>query len=434
MPIAPVLTSYTYQSSYQGIQNPSVANTNGYLPANTLQQQQTNYISPASISITKSQEVGVQLPEGHFAEPPSINVQELSEVDDQLYKKPQTSYDASPKSRRPTVNSAPSKAKRRPNKVNSKRVSTTPTVVLNTDEELDYDDDLSESYVVHKTMPQPALPNSYDQEQFHTFIKEKRKLIRQPQTNFNKFEEYSPNFDGSEISRTSRKPKQTTVADDVTESNFEIPDDDFVDDLVKLQTTKQPKPPIRPKRPTKSTTPHILDTDDLRDAFEADTDIFSIPSKSRRNTHRNRYTNHQEQQYEYDDDTDSNERISVNIKQTPKSHRKRPLKLSDIEQGTLTPPTWDTESFYKNYGIRARNDNFQFNSGFRPIIGEDRSDLFHENLLTSKGTPVHDIGIVADESIGERISSTLRSIVTPRKPSTLYVWDGNELPKNHKMA
>lgn len=94
---------------------------------------------------------------------------------------------------------------------------------------------------------------------------------------------------------------------------------------------------------------------------------------------------------------------------------------------------------YRQYGIRARNDNFQVSSSFgvegfssiKPIRVEDRSDL---NTASSNSNArakyLHDLGYSSSDN--EKISSTLRS-VTSSKSTKLYVWDGKELPKNHKM-
>lgn len=324
VPIAPALNEYTYQSS-------SGNNGNRYLPSGPSNvQSQNNFVPVSSISLTKSQEVGSGLPDGHFAEPPPLNEQELADVDDQLYRKPQSSYDATPKQRRASTTAKPPPA-RRPGKVNSKRVTTPPPkIALNSREEFEYDivgpgaaddddddDDDASSYVVRsKPMPQPALPNSYDQEEFHTVTKSKRKPSRAPPKSNDDFESY---FDQAEISRKPKKPKAQRTPpsqqiDEATEAPFEIPEDEYVDDIVRTQTQqtpakKRPVPPPqpRPKRPTKSTTPHILDTDDLRAAFAADlaNQQFSPFGKVRRptTTSRNRYQQvRQPQQQQQDDD------------------------------------------------------------------------------------------------------------------------------------
>lgn len=317
VPIAPALNAFTYQSSNGN-------NANRYAPTgqSNVQPQNNNFVPVSSISLTKSQEVGASLPDGHFAEPPPLNEQELADVDDQLYRKPQSSYDATPKSRRSTTTAKPPPV-RRPSKVNSKRVTTqAPQISQNSREEFEYDvvggddDDDASSYVVRsKQMPQPALPNSYDQEEFHTVTKGKRKPSRAPQKNFDDFESY---FDQTEIGRKPKKPKAQRTPppqqiDDVTDTNFDVPEEDYVDDLFRTQTPQTPakKRPLQtsskkrppPASPSRPTTPHILDTDDLRAAFAADlaNQQFSPlgNSKSRRNTNRNRYQQEQQQQ---DDD------------------------------------------------------------------------------------------------------------------------------------
>lgn len=317
VPIAPALNTFTYQSSNEN-------NANTYLPSGqtNVQNENNNFVPVSSISLTNMQEVGSPLPDGHFAEPPPLNEQELADIDDQLYRKPQSSYDATPKFRRSTTTARP--PTRRPSKVHSKRVTTQPPkIALNSREEFDYDgfvgsddDDDASSYVVRsKPMLQPALPNSYDQEEFHTVAKGKRKPSRQPQMNSDDFESY---FDQADIVRKPKKPKAQRTQppqqiDEATEPNFEVPEDDYVDDLVRTQTPqtpakKRPKSPPQPrqKRPTKTTTPHILDTDDLRAAFAADlaNQQFSPlgNSKSRRNTNRNRHQQEQQQDEDFYED------------------------------------------------------------------------------------------------------------------------------------
>lgn len=457
VPIAPALNAFTYQSSFQSANG---NDANSYLPSGQSNvQTQNNFVPISSISLTNSQETGSQLPEGHFAEPPPLNEQELANVDDQLYRKPQSSYDATPKMRRSSTTAKPPPT-RRPNKVHSKRVTTPAPKIApqNSREEFDYDvgaaddgdDDDASSYVVRsKPMPQPALPNSYDQEEFHTVTKGKRKPSRTPQKNFDDFASY---FDQTEIGRKPKKPKvqrtpPTQQMDYVTESNFEIPDEDYVDDLVRTQTPqtpakKRPLPssPTRPKRPTKTTTPHILDTEDLRAAFAADlaNQQFSFNSgKSRRNTNRNRYQQQQQLQQQeqqqqdddFDDDDeeiveiDSNERKTVVRKVPRKSTRQNQSTAHRIEQGTLQPPSaWNKNTFYyKQQGIQSRNDNFAY--GNDPIFRH--AFPFHPSSILTNG---------ADPNSGERISSTLRTSIATTPTSALYVWDGKTMPKNHKMA
>lgn len=121
---------------------------------------------------------------------------------------------------------------------------------------------------------------------------------------------------------------------------------------------------------------------------------------------------------------ESNERKSVVRKVPKETTRKRQSWTGHIEQGTLHPPSqWNKNSFfYKNPGIQSRNDNFAF--GTAPIF--QHADPFQPSVVRYLG----------DSNSGERISSTLRTSVatTPKAPTTLYVWDGKTMPKNHKMA
>lgn len=395
VPIAPPLNSYTYQNPYQ--------NNFPYPPANT----HSNYIPPSQISLTNSP--------GQFAEPPPLGKQQLADVDVR-YNIVQSSYDATPKATRPT--------KRKPTKVNSKRVTPKPQpVVLNTDEELAEDEHqqneyAGESYSYFKTMPQPALPNAYDQEEFHTVTKNNKRKNARPSNSFY-------------YERSTKKP--------TTEVTLRIPDEDYLDDLVKIvQTTK------RPSHHKKKSTTHTLDTEDLREAYESDLAYYPKSKRNRNNNNHNHYNKKQTADYDTDDEDDEEnadedyetDRVShVNSKEEKSSKSTIDATKSPAQESAAY---WDkTSSIYKQYGIRARNDNFQLsnsrnlqqNGGFRPIRSEDRSDVFLANPADEKGNYLHDIGTVAQSG---RISSTLRSITTPRS-TTLYVWDGKELPKNHKM-
>lgn len=410
VPIAPPLNSYQYP--YQN-------NFAGYPPAQT----HSNYVPPSSISIGN-------IP-GQFAEPPSLGKQQLSDVDTR-YNNVQSSYDATPKVIRPT--------KTKPRKVNSKRVTPKPTpVVLNTDEELADDENnnnnnnndyAGESYLYVKahSMPQPALPATYDQEEFHTVSKkQKRKNSGQPSNSFY-----------YERERSTKKPKHVTLR---------IPDDDYLDDLVKIvQTTKRPA--------KKKATTHTLDTDDLREAYESD---FAYYPKSKRNKNKNRdqyskqsigsvdYENDEDEEENDDEDYDTDRISHVLSKEDKSKSTDGSSSNSDSKPSTDTGSEskdtayWDkTSNIYKQYGIRARNDNFHASShgigtretnGFRPMRSQDRSDVFLANPADEKGNYLHEIGTVAES---RRISSTLRTITTP-KPTTQRVWDGKDLPKNHKM-
>lgn len=408
VPIAPPLNSYQYPNPYQQPYAP-------YPPSNA--QGSSNYVNPSSISITNS----APYP-GQFAEPPPLHKQQLSVVDVN-YNSLQSSYDATPKQPRPT--------KRKPAKVNSKRVSPKPTA-LNIDEELtetDQNDYTGESYSFYKTMPLPSLPNSYDQEEFHT-VKNKRKQPKQTKQ--------APNYyERDEKLRTTKKPKQPI------EVTLRIPDEDYLDDLVKVvQTTK------RPKKKGKSTTTHVLDTEDLRDAYDNNSAYYPTQTRNKGKT-RNRYTNQQsENDYDNyedesvdDDDYDTDRVSQVNSKEDKKKSAHD--SDSNAGQGSVDPPYWDkSASIYKQYGIRARNDNFPvqssfevygYNNGFRPIRNDDRSDL-SVSSSNVRNSYIRDIGFAAENqfSRGNRISTTPRSMTTT-KPTTLYVWDGKDIPKNHKM-
>lgn len=413
VPIAPPLNSFTYQNSYQNQYG------GGYAPS--IAQNNPNYINPSQISITNA------LPRspGLFAEPPPINQQTLSNVDIN-YNSVQSSYDATPKQSRPI--------KRKPIKVNSKRVSTK-RPALNTDEELTEDeqneqqqpDIYGESYSFYKTMPQPSLPNTYDQDEFHT-VKNKQKQAKHA-LNY---------YERDEKLRTTKKPRRPI------EVTLRIPDEDYLDDLVKVvQTTKRPKT-------KKQSSSHVLDTEDLRDAYDSNSAYYP-KKKSKTPTRYQQSNDYDHYDDESEDDDYENDRLSnINSKEETKS-------TTDTEtnaDATNNSPYWDKDSsIYKQYGIRARNDNFAvsgryevqgYNNGFRPIRTE-HSNIYHTNVSEVRPKYVRDIPTnhESKSSNGNRISSTLRSeattttttATTTTKPATLYIWDGQieNLPKNHKI-
>lgn len=366
---------------------------------------------------------------GRFAEPPSsIGKQQLSETDVNYSNNQQSSYDATPKARSPT------KRNKAPTKVNSKRVTTKSTPVsLNADEELlnNNDDDsngdyIGESYSYFKTIPQPTLPNAYDQEEFHSVGKNKRKS------------QHRPGF-----FRDDDRPRSTTRKPTVT---LRIPDDDYVDDLIKVvQTTKRPK-----KKLVKPTVSHILDTEDLREAYDSDVAYYPKAKKTGSS-----FINSQTGDYDISaadtdddsyDDYDNNDRTSHDNGKDNKEKRTVDKDLNSDQSSPQSASYWDKESsIYKQYGIRARNDNFQNGqrfrvgglNGFRPIRGEDRLDVFPENPTDGKGHYLHDIGIVAEGSYSTaaRPAGVQRTtVVTTPKSTTIFVWDGKQMPKNHKMV
>ncbi|XP_055317555.1 uncharacterized protein LOC129576449 [Sitodiplosis mosellana] len=409
VPIAPPLNSYTYQNAYSN-------QFNGYPPSNG-----NNYnINPAQISITNPTP---RVP-GPFAEPPPINQVQLSNIDVN-YNSVQSSYDATPKNTRPSN-------KRKPAKVNSKRVPTIPPP-LNTDEEIvederEQNDYTGESYSYFKTMPQPSLPNTYDQEEFHT-VKNKRK---QPKQSSNFYYERD-----EKTARTTKRPKQPI------EVTLRIPDEDYLDDLVKVvQTTR------RPKKKSKQTTSHVLDTEDLRDAYDHNSAYYAKKkNKSRTRHQQNDYENNEDED-DYGDEDYDNDRVShITSQEQEKTKSQDTGTNTDRDQDPVEPRYWDkSASIYKQYGIRARNDNFPVGSsyevygsnGFRPIRKDDRTDIYAASPSNIRPTYVRDIPSSGDNkySNGNRISTTPRPVTaSTTQASTLYVWDGKgELPKNHKMV
>lgn len=406
VPIYPPLNTYSYPNPYQTQLNAYSGNG------------QSDYLTPVGHDHSNSYI-------GRFAEPPSLGRQQLSETDANYSNNQQSSYDATPRTR-------PGKRNKSPAKVNSKRVTPKPPAVsLNADEELsdnDSSDYIGESYSYFKTIPQPTLPNAYDQEEFHAIgAKNKRKSQHRPGATYYQ--------DDDRHRSTTRKPTVT----------LRIPDEDYVDDLVKVvQTTKRPK-----KKLAKSTPSHTLDTEDLREAY--DSDIAYYPKTKHHKTQIHFKNNRPSGDYDIEEEPNDNyddydnDRVS-HLDSKEDNEKRNQDKDSQGNQSSQSSLFWDKDSsIYKQYGIKARNDQFHANdrfrieqhntySGFRPIRGEDRLDVFDQNPTDGKGHYLHDIGIVAESSISKaaRKASTVRPVTTP-KTTTLYVWDGKSIPKNHKL-
>lgn len=411
VPIAPPLNAYTYQNGYSN-------QFGGYPPSNG-----NNYnVNPAQISITNPTP---RIP-GQFAEPPPINQVPVANIDVN-YNSVQSSYDTSPQNARPA-------SKRKPAKVNSKRVTTKPPP-LNTDEEAveeerDQNDYTGESYSYFKTMPQPSLPNTYDQDEFHT-VKNKRKQSKQSSNFYYERDE--------KTTRTTKKPKQPI------EVTLRIPDEDYLDDLVKVvQTTK------RPKKKSKQTTSHVLDTEDLRDAYDHNSAYYpKKKNKSRTRYQQSDYENNEEDD-DYGDEDYDNDRVShITSQEQEKTKSQVSESNTDADQDSVEPRYWDkSASIYKQYGIRARNDHFPVgssyevygNNGFRPIRKNERPEVYAASPSNIRTTYVREMPPSADHkkfANGNRISNAMRTpttTTTTTQASTLFVWDGKELPKNHKMV
>lgn len=130
----------------------------------------------------------------------------------------------------------------------------------------------------------PTLPDSYDQNQF-AFPKSNHHnpSIYSPAKDYGSYVDYGLYGNGQESKKVlTKKPQPFSFKNNSSYSNVDIPSDDYVDDLLHKSaagttTTTTKKPTKRRSRyPPTTNTPHILDTDDLRDAFSSGSASYSL--------------------------------------------------------------------------------------------------------------------------------------------------------------
>lgn len=483
VPVAPNLSSYALESTKNSYQIPLQAT----MPTGPNFDSNNFKLDPNSVSLTNPVQTnfgenfpgssGNTLRQGNFAEPPNIFGSQQSEgVIDNFQSDQQgqfetdfSSYDGPFQFQQTKINSRPP------------RVRTITQSSFNANNIPDYEDGQVESSTNTGNFAQPVLPNTYDQEEFEAFARQKQKILRQKQRQqqeFTRLEDFVPSFDSSEenvrpVKKAKKRPtakaplpKPTTtpppppppVEIEEDEDVEETPDEDYIDEIINRPT----KPPVRyrktKKRVRTTSTPHILDTDDLRDAFSSGSVKFSMAVKpddmgTPMPRHKSQKTpkssvNRKKPQTTYEGD------MAPQVRAAQRPHDQtdrfdiisiRNLHSQTYFDPTVSPPTWQAIP----NGIQSRYDqHFNFpNDVGHPVSQQpasshnfdltfkhnmnnhnyesnpDRSDTFVHSDVQSDNA----IGTVNEEDNTER---TLTSHATIR--TTL--WDGKILPKNHKMA
>lgn len=522
VPVPPNLSSYAIESSQNSYQIPLQAS----MPSGTGFGSSKYNLDPSSVSLTNPIQANFgenlsgsssnAVRQGHFAEPPAPSFESQRPQSPSSYENQRPQSPPSYENQRPQ--GPPSYENQRPPGPTKKfqnqqqgqqqgqfetdysssydapfqfqqtRVSTSPPRIktiptrpnFHANNIPDYDDGQVESSTNTGNFAQPVLPNTYDQEEFEAFTRQRQKVIRQQQQQqqqpkeFNRFEDFIPFFDSPEENvrvpkRPKKRPTTTTprprppppppppVEIEEDEDEEEAPDEDYLDEIIS-RPSKPPPTRYRKKRPRTTSTPHVLDTDDLRDAFSSGSVQFAMavkpddmgtPMQRNKNQKSKSSTNRKKPQVTaYDNDmapqvraaqrpNDQNDRFDIISIQ--KSHSQT------LFENTLAPPSWQSVP----NGIQSRYDtNFNFPDVVaRPVsqaptpnhnfelkfkhnmnnhkyeANPDRSDTF----VQSDGQSDNGIGTVKEEDTTERISTSLATISTT-------LWDGRILPKNHKMS
>lgn len=515
VPVPSNLNTYAIESSQNAYQIPLQPNAgqniptgganfgnNVYIPTNNNGGQSTYETNPNNQIGSSSN----RLPIGHFAEPPGTgdnNEQPQSQfINFQTNQQNQyvpTSFDApyqfqiQQTKKNPISAGIPS--------------SIAPHQSVNVVNEVaDYDDDQLESSTNTGSYSQPVLPASYDQEEFEAFTRQRRKILRQQQQQQqqeqrqktrNRFEEIAPFFESVEENvRVSKKPKKrptptpATPSDDEAEDDYdEAPDEDYLDEIVGRPTKRTTR--YKKKRPRTTSSPHVLDTDDLRDAFSSGSVKYSMAVKPddmgttvktfggkpnggsdpTRSTPKKKTQTRKKSQINIQQIHDDTLPPQIRAAQRP-TDKSDQFNIISIEKsrsqtlydGTATPsplsPIWHSISNYKppTNSIQSRYDidqRFDIHDVIRkPIASSTPSSLLpnHNYNRQFNYSPNnhkyddaeygHDRADVFDQSESQADNgigivneeSTVRSTTTAGKATQrTTLWDGKTILKNHKM-
>lgn len=420
--------------------NQNALNTLTYKSYATSQPPQVKYV-PASVTISSSKEITLNRnpSAGKFAEPPPNYVSS--------YQTPITSYDVpiqhdaskttynidEPENQfQPTLYKSPS------NSWNQLPSTTTER---------------------HKYLP-PTLPTVYDHNQFNSFSNENdySSSYSQHSDFLDSDGDYGPFLDVPHESKKIPKTKLTKTyagtslkSEDSSIESVEIPSDEYVDELISAPTTKKPRTRRRRPRPTAhpSTTPHILDTEDLRDAFSSGTVQYSLSvnpngksSRSRSqskvandknfvllssaNTNRSSWSRPYPKRPEssFDPINDVKEFLRTD---SVNNNRTKGIEILSIQKskshsyyaGTVSP----TEQLKQN-GINARLDQPKYDDSMFNVVSTNvrmgNKSKLAASVTGSRRTKKQNF----DES-GE---------VEDDKTIDPIFWNGLQLPDNHKLA
>ncbi len=436
--------------------NQNALNTLTYKSYATSQPPQVKYV-PASVTISSSKEIILNRrpPSGQFAEPPPNNVNS--------YQTPVTSYDVPIQhdSSKTTYN------------IDAPENQFQPTIYKSPNNP--WNQSPSTTTERHRYLP-PTLPTAYDQNQFNSFSNDNNDYS----SNYNQHTafldgdgDYGSLFDVPHESKKIPKTKLTKTyagtnlkSEDSSIESVEIPSDEYVDELISVPTTKNPRTRRRRPRPTvPSTTPHILDTEDLRDAFSSGTVQYSLAVNPNEKSSKNRAkpqskvvatdknfvllsaanTNRNwSRQYPKRPESSSFDPINdvkaflesdSSEKTNNSSNSKKGIEILSIQQskshsyyaGTV-PPTGS----FKQYGINARYDQPKYDDSMFNVVSTNVR-------MASKSDSNAKLAASSSVSNGSRrtkkqnFDEESKEVEDDSKIDPIF-WNGLKLPNNHKLA
>lgn len=423
--------------------NQNALNTLTFKSYATSQPPQVNYV-PASVTISSSKDISLNRkpPSGKFAEPPRNYVQTpqtITSYDVPIqHDSSKTTYniDAPENQFEPSIYKSPH------NPWNQSPSTTTER---------------------NKYLP-PILPTAYDQNQFNSFSNE-----HDISGNYNRQQsDFLDTDDGDygslfEVPHESKKIPKTKLtktyggtnlkSEDSSVESVEIPSDEYVDELIRVSTTTKPRTRRRRPRPTaQSTTPHILDTEDLRDAFSSGTVQYSLAvnpngkvskndAKSKIATDKNfvllssananRTWNRQypkRQSSSFDPINDVKEFLRFDSSDKTNSSN-RGIEILSIQQskshsyyaGTVAPP----EPF-KHKGINARYDQPKYDDSMFNVVSTNVR-------VGNKGNSKSVASVTGSRRTKKQNFEESKEFQDDKEIDPIF-WHGERLPDNHKLA
>lgn len=319
----------------------------------------------------------------------------------------------------------------------------------------------------HKYLP-PTLPTAYDNNQFNSFANDNDYASNYNQhTDFLDTDgDYGSLFDVSHESKKIPKTKLTKTyagtnlkSEDSSIESVEIPSDEYVDELISVPTTKRPRTRRRRPKPTApSTTPHILDTEDLRDAFSSGTVQYSLSvnpneklaknvGKSQSSTAKdknfvllssanaNRTRNRQypkRQPTSFDPINDVKEFLENDSSE--KTNSNRGIEILSIQQskshsyyaGTVAP-----HASNKQNGISARYDQPKYDDSMFNVVS---TNVRMANKSNAKlAAEVNGSRRTKKQNFDESKEEEDVDDITSKEIDPIF-WNGRRLPDNHKLA
>lgn len=303
------------------------------------------------------------------------------------------------------------------------------TPISSYDVPLNYDEQRPTNYRSQTTegyQQPPELPNTYDQESFNLFAKDKynRAIIHSQPIDFIPERNY---FDVNYGSRKKTPPPTNLNA--FANLDDDLPDDDYIDEIITTTIAPTRRRRYRRRRPSTAPPSHNLDTDDLRDSYNSGSKInqvvvrpdfqkISKPMELKGQT--NFVLNSAKNNFK---PTESSARNKFDIISIEKS------KSHSYYGGTMATDIDSSQMNIVSSGIfvgsehdagtvsGARNGYVVKDSNF-----SDRNDVFFDRYNAA-----------GFKSVRHRDKS-LRSVDTTTKTTTTLVWDGKNLPKNHKIT